>query len=373
MSDIHKLIMPKWGLSMQEGKVVAWLVEDGESVEPGAEIVEVETEKIAGEIEASETGVLRRVAAVGDVVPVAGLLGVITPPSVPAAEVDAFIAEFQANFVPPEADGEEAGPRTETVEVAGRTLRFLRQGEDTSGEAAVLLHGFGGDLNNWLFNQGALAAERTVYALDLPGHGGSSKRIASGELEEFRGVVAGFLDAVGIERAHLVGHSMGGAIAIDFALNNPRRVASLVLIASAGLGEEIAGDYIEGFVREGRRRGIKPHLEKLFSNPALVSRQLIDDILKYKRLDGVEAALRTIAGAMFPGGRQAAVLRGRLSELSAPVLVLWGDGDRILPVAHADGLPENVQTRIFGGQGHMAQMEAPAEVNRAIGEFWGLA
>ncbi len=371
MSAIHKLIMPKWGLSMQEGKVVAWLIEDGESVEPGAEIIEVETEKIAGEIEASTTGVLRRVAEVGDVVPVAGLLGVITPPSVPAAEVDAFIAEFQENFVPPEAAGEDDGPRTETVEVDGRTLRFLRQGEDTGGDPAVLLHGFGGDLNNWLFNQGALAAERTVYALDLPGHGGSSKQIASGDLEEFRGIVAGFLDAAGLEKAHLVGHSMGGAIALDFALNNPGRVASLVLIASAGLGSEIDGDYIEGFVREGRRRGIKPHLEKLFSNPALVSRQLIDDILKYKRLDGVEGALHTIAEAMFPDGRQAAVLRERLSELSAPVLVLWGDGDRILPVAHAGGLPENVQTRIFGGQGHMAQMEAPAEVNRAIGEFWG--
>lgn len=370
MSDIHKLIMPKWGLSMQEGKVVAWLVEDGEPVEPGAEIVEVETEKITGEIEASQTGVLRRVAEVGDVVPVAGLLGVITPLSVPAAEVDAFIAEFQANFVPPEADGEDGGPQTETVDVDGRTLRFLRQGDDAGGDPAVLLHGFGGDLNNWLFNQGALAAERTVYALDLPGHGGSSKQIGSGDLEEFRGVLAGFLDTAGAEKAHLVGHSMGGAIALDFALNNPGRVASLVLIASAGLGSEIAGDYIEGFVREGRRRGIKPHLEKLFSNPALVSRQLIDDILKYKRLDGVEAALRTIAEAMFPGGRQVRVLRDRLSELSAPVLVLWGEGDRILPVVHAEGLPDNVQTRIFGGQGHMAQMEAPAEVNRAITEFW---
>ena len=299
-----------------------------------------------------------------------GCSGVITPLSVPAAEVDAFIAEFQANFVPPEADGEDGGPQTETVDVDGRTLRFLRQGDDAGGDPAVLLHGFGGDLNNWLFNQGALAAERTVYALDLPGHGGSSKQIGSGDLEEFRGVLAGFLDTAGAEKAHLVGHSMGGAIALDFALNNPGRVASLVLIASAGLGSEIAGDYIEGFVREGRRRGIKPHLEKLFSNPALVSRQLIDDILKYKRLDGVEAALRTIAEAMFPGGRQVRVLRDRLSELSAPVLVLWGEGDRILPVVHAEGLPDNVQTRIFGGQGHMAQMEAPAEVNRAITEFW---
>ena len=365
---IHKVTMPKWGLSMTEGKVVAWLVEEGAGVSPGVEVVEIETEKIAGGLEVTESGVLRRVAQVGETVPVQGLLGVIADASVPAAEIEIFVADFQASFVPPEADEETVGPVPETVDVEGRTLRYLRRGE--GGDPAVLIHGFGGDLNNWLFNHEALAATRTVYALDLPGHGGSSKQVGEGTLGEFTKTLSGFMDAVGAEKAHLAGHSMGGAVALDFALTHPGRALSLALIASAGLGAEIDGDYIEGFVTAGRRRDIKPHLEKLFADSGLVGRQLIDDILKYKRLDGVDSALRAIADQFFPGGEQSAVLGGRLGELSIPVQVIWGSEDRILPASHAKGLPANTKIQIIPGSGHMVQMEAAAEVNRAIVDFW---
>ena len=365
---IHTLTMPKWGLSMTEGKVVAWLVKEGEEVSPGTEVVEIETEKIAGGLEVTEPGVLRHVARVGEMVPVAGLLGVIADASVAGADIETFATDFRASFVPPEADEETAGPAPETVEVEGRTLRYLRRGE--GGDPAILIHGFGGDLNNWLFNHEALAANRTVYALDLPGHGGSSKQVGDGTLGEFTKTLGGFIDALGVEKAHLVGHSMGGALALDFALAHPDRALSLALIASAGLGAEIDGDYIEGFVTAGRRRDIKPHLEKLFANSGLVGRQLIDDILKYKRIDGVNSALRTIADQFFPGGKQAAVLGDRLGELSIPIQVIWGSEDRILPASHAESLPANVKTQIISGSGHMVQMEAAAEVNRAIVGFW---
>ena len=367
-SPIHKLTMPKWGLSMTEGKVAAWLVEEGAGVSPGVEVVEIETEKIAGGLEVTESGVLRRVAQVGETVPVAGLLGVIADAQVPAAEVETFVSEFQASFVPPEAGEETAGPAPETVDVEGRTLRYLRRGE--GGDAAILIHGFGGDLNNWLFNHEALAGNRAVYALDLPGHGGSSKQVGEGTLGEFTKSLRGFMDAVGVEKAHLAGHSMGGAVALDFALAHPERALSLTLIASAGLGAEIDGNYIEGFITAGRRRDIKPHLEKLFADSGLVGRQLIDDILKYKRLDGVDSALRAIADQFFPQGKQAAVLGDRLGELSIPVQVIWGSEDRILPASHAEGLPANVKIQIISGSGHMVQMEAAAEVNRAIVDLW---
>ena len=366
---IHKLTMPKWGLSMTEGKVVAWLAEDGAEVAPGAEVVEVETEKIASGLEASETGVLRHVAQVGDVVPVAGLVGVIAGAGVPQPEIDAFVAEFQAHFVPQEAEEESASPEPETIEVLGKTIRYLRLGE--GGDPAILFHGFGGDLNNWLFNHEALAAKRAVYAVDRPGHGGSSKDVGGGTPASFKNTLQGVMDAFGLAKAHLVGHSMGGGVSLDFALAHPERTLSLVLIASTGLGPEIDGGYIEGFVTASRRRDLKPHLEKLFGDPSLVTRQLIDDVLKYKRLDGVDLALRTIADQFFPEGRQALVLRGRLSELTVPALVLWGAEDRILPVSHAEGLPANIETRILPGAGHMVQMEAAAEVNRAIASFWG--
>jgi len=369
MSEVHGLTMPKWGLSMAEGKIGRWLVEVGAEVAPGVELVEIETDKILSALEAPVPGVLRRrVAKEGDIVPVAGLLGVLTSRPVADSEIDAFIADFQAYFVTEEKELAISGAAPELAAVADFTLRYLRRGD--GGEGAVLIHGFGGDLNTWLFNHNDLAATGAVYALDLPGHGGSSKHVGSGTLTEFADVLGRFMDTAGLSKAHVVGHSMGGAVALEFALANPGRARSLVLIASAGLGPEIDGDYIEGFITARRRREVQPHIEKLFANPKLITPQLIEDILKYKRLDGVELALRSIAAQFCPGGRQSVVLRDTLAQLPIPVLVIWGLEDRILPPSHAQGLPENIRAEILPGSGHMVQMESAATVNRLIGLFW---
>ena len=369
MSTIHGLTMPKWGLSMTEGKIVAWLVDEGAEVIPGVELVEIETDKILGSLEAPVSGLLRRkVAKEGDVAPVAGLLGVIADTAIPDSEIDLFIADFLARFASAEAEAEASGPLPEVVLVQGQPCRYLKRGQ--AGELAVLIHGFGGDLNTWLFNHEELSGSRAVYALDLPGHGGSSKQVGGGTLGEFANVLGDFMDALGLSKAHLVGHSMGGAVALQFALTHPERARSLVLIASAGLGVEIDGEFIEGFIAASRRKEIKPHLEKLFADPKLVGHQLIEDVLKNKRLDGVEAALRTVAGQFCPGGQQAVVLRDRLTRLSMPIMVIWGEEDRILPVSHAQGLPTIVRTEIFPECGHMVQMEAATKVNRLIYSLW---
>jgi pyruvate dehydrogenase E2 component (dihydrolipoamide acetyltransferase) len=368
VTDITKLGMPKWGLSMTEGRIVEWLVDEGATVAAGEEVAEVETEKINGAVEAPAGGVLRRrVAAEGAVVPVGGLVGVIAPADVPDADVDAFVAEFQASFVPEEA-AEDAAPPTETVEVGGRRLRFLRRGEGPS--TVLFLHGFGGDLNNWLFNSEKLAeGQRQVLALDLPGHGESSKDVGDGDLDTLVAAVRGFLDAVGVDRAHLVGHSMGGAIALGLALTEPERVASLTLVASAGLGDDINADYIDGFVAAGRRRELKSVLELLFADPSLVTRQLVDDVLRYKRIDGVDPALRTIASAWFPSGRQATVLASRLPEVAVPVLAIFGSADQIVPTAHADAVRDHARVEVLAGQGHSPHMEGAGQFNRLLGDF----
>ncbi len=371
MSDagIHFLTMPKWGLAMTKGTVVGWLIEEGAEVRPGLELVEIETEKIVSPIEAATSGVLRRkVAREGDVVHVGGLLAVIAAPSASDTQIDHDVADFQAHYIPEKADEEVAGPSLETADVNGLRIRYLRRGE--GAEAAILIHGFGGDLNTWMFNHQDLATNHSVYALDLPGHGSSSKQVGEGTLAGLAEVLRGFLDSIGVSKAHLVGHSMGGAIAAIFALKYPERCLSLTLIASAGLGPEIDGDYIRGFVSATRRNDLKPHLEKLFADSKLITRQLVDDTLKYKRLDGVEPALRTIASQFCPSGRQAVIVREQIGQLSIPVLVVWGSDDRILPGSHAANLPQHVRTEIVPGQGHMVHMEAASKVNTAIRSLW---
>jgi pyruvate dehydrogenase E2 component (dihydrolipoamide acetyltransferase) len=366
MSDaVHKLGMPKWGLSMTEGKLLDWLVEEGTELAVGDEVAEVESEKINGAVEAPAAGVLRRrTAEVGDVVPVGGLLGVIAPAEVADAEIDAFIAEFQASFVPGEAE-EDAGAEPETVTVEAGTLRFLRRGE--GDDAVVLLHGFGGDLNNWLFNAEAIASDHTVYALDLPGHGGSVKR--AGDLAALVAALRAFLDSQGLERVHLVGHSMGGLVASALAVESPDRVRSLTLVDSAGLGEEMDAAYVEGFVAAAGRRELKPVLQRLFADPELVTRQMVDDVLKYKRLDGVQEALRGLAGALFPDGRQRHVLAGALEGYPGPVLVVWGEADRVIPAAHARSAPAGADVHVLPGAGHSPHMEAAGDFNRLVGGF----
>ncbi len=363
-SGITKLGMPKWGLSMTEGTVVEWLVEEGTELQNGDEVIEVESEKINNAVETPGAGILRRqVAKEGDVIPVGGLLGVIADSSVPDSDIDAYVEEFQSTFVPEEE--EAGGPEPETVEVNGKEIQYLKIGE---GEPPlILLHGFGGDINIWVFNQENLAASRTVYALDLPGHGGSSKDVGEGDLNSFAETVAGFMDEMGIEKAHLFGHSMGGAVACSFALAHPNRVESLILAASAGLGEEINGDYIEGFIAANKRRDMKNVLQLLFADPELVTRQLVNDELRFKRMDGVDEALRAIADKLFPDGKQTDV--PDLSGVEVPILAIWGREDQVIPASHTENLPDHARVEILDNSGHMPQMESAGKTNRLVGEF----
>lgn len=276
------------------------------------------------------------------------------------AEIDAVIERFQAEFVPGGDADEDSGPAPQKIQLDGRTLRFFDRGE--GGVPLVLIHGFGGDLNNWLFNHDALSAERRVIALDLPGHGESGKSLQRGDLDELSQTVLGLLDHLDIETAHLAGHSLGGAVALNTARLAPQRVKSLSLIASAGLGPQINGDYLQGFVDAANRNALKPQLVQLFSDPALVNRQMLEDMLKYKRLEGVDAALRLLSSQLFTNGQQQTDLRAVVTR--QPSLVIWGANDAIIPVAHAQGL--DAQVEVLAGQGHMVQMEAAEQVNRLI-------
>ena len=188
----------------------------------------------------------------------------------------------------------------------------------------------------------------------MPGHGGSSKDVGAGDLEFLVDAVQQFLDALQLERVHLVGHSLGGLVAASLALRSP------------GLGEEINGEYLDRFISAGSRRELKPALELLFADSGQVTRQLVDDVLKYKRIDGVDAALRSIADQIFAGGQQHVLIGDRLAELQIPLLVVWGAEDRILPAEHARRVPESADVHVLDASGHSPHMEAPGDVNRLM-------
>lgn len=366
MAAITPIVMPKWGLSMTEGTVTSWLVEVGTTITVGMPIMEVETDKIANEVEAPDPGLLRRkIAAEGDVLPIQALVGVMAGPEVSEEDIDAFVA----SWVTPSAEdaGEEAGPAYSFLEVDGIRIRYARRGP-AEGIPVVLIHGFGGDLDNWLFNIDVIAARAPVIALDLPGHGESTLKLPGKGLASLATFVSRFLELAGVAEAHLVGHSMGGAIAAQMALDGTTRVVSLTLIGSAGFGPDINAAYIEGFAHAQSRRELQPVLQMLFADASLVSRKLVDDVLKYKRLDGVDAVLGSLEESLFPQGRQLDLPGLALvkTALGARTIVIWGREDQVISVTHSLAAPNPAGTTIFAGAGHMAQMERANEVNRLI-------
>jgi pyruvate dehydrogenase E2 component (dihydrolipoamide acetyltransferase) len=363
---IVPVTMPKWGLSMRLGKVTSWIVAEGDEVSVGDELADVETEKITGTLEASDAGTVRRIVArVGEDVPVSGAIALIAPAAVSEEDLDAAVTAARAVIdagVPDDAGGV---PEVQTADVGGRKVSYAGAGAD--GDVVLLVHGYGGDRNSWLFLQEPLAAKHRVYALDLPGHGTSAKDVGDGTLEVLADAVVAVLTAVGAGRAHLVGHSMGGAVALAVAARDPGRIASLTLIAPSGFGPEINAGYLRGFADAQTRRELKPVVGQLFADDHLVTRQLVDDLLAYKRLDGVDEALHTLAGTLLDGDAQRGDSAALVTALAGavPVTVIWGSADRIIPAAQAGSVPGAVR-HLVDGAGHMPHMERPGEVQAAI-------
>ena len=371
-SGITSVAMPKWGLSMRSGKITDWVVTEGDPVAPGDDLADIETEKITGTLEADSPGLVRRlIATVGEDVPVGAAIALIAPPDVPDAVLDDLAARARAVIDAglPEDDG--AGPVVETVEAGGRKVSYAGAGD--SGDVVLLVHGYGGDRNSWLFLQEPLAARHRVYALDLPGHGTSAKDVGDGSVDLLADAVLGVLDAVGSDRAHLVGHSLGGAVVLAAAARSPGRIASLTLFAPAGFGPSISAGYVRGFAAAQTRRELKPLVGQLFADEQLVTRQVVDDLLAYKRLDGVDAALAALAETLLDGDEQRIDSAAAVRALGGvvPVTVVWGGADRIIPAEQASSVAAvapGAAVRVIDGAGHMPHMERPAEAQAAVEE-----
>ncbi|WP_051165172.1 alpha/beta fold hydrolase [Nocardia testacea] len=286
----------------------------------------------------------------------------------------------------PASDPSEGLRATGTREIAvrGRRARYLDEG---TGVPTLLIHGINRSLEDWIEQHRLLAGRGLrVISMDLAGYGESAPLSEPYSIPALAAFVADFLDAVGIaEPAHVVGNSLGGAVAMQLFAQAPDRVRSLILAAPAGFGREVALTVrilsIPPLGRLIMRRwspSAARRLEKsLFHDTAMVTEERIQ--LGYRlaqRPDGTRVLLETVTALNSPRGARAGWRTELLEGMAAravPTLVVWGDKDRIFPVAHLDAartrLP-HARTHLFRDTGHVPQIERADEFAALATRFW---
>ncbi len=271
------------------------------------------------------------------------------------------------------------------VEVEGLPIRYLTAG---SGPPLLLLHGAGDNSLDRQWVMPDLAATHRVYAPDLPGSPDSARPTAEYSPTFFERFVAAFLDALVIERAAVVGNSLGGLTALRLALSEPARVNTLILVDSAGLGRTVNPAFttvnVPGLSEAaipfwrtpvGAYQRAWGRTALLFGYPpGSVSREWLAEQCRLALSPGyLEAHLSVLRALVDPGG-QREVLLDRLPHLEIPTLVVWGTCDRVFPhsqareaVAH---LPEG-SLALIPDCGHMPHVECPDRFLAVLDEFIG--
>jgi pyruvate dehydrogenase E2 component (dihydrolipoamide acetyltransferase) len=254
------------------------------------------------------------------------------------------------------------------LEAGGETIHYLKAGR--AQKIIVLVHGFGSDARSWTMNQPALAASATVYALDLPGHGASPARDIGG-LDHLAGIVSEAIAALAPAPVHVIGHSMGGAIALRVAELTPSRLRALTLIAPAGVGTGRNTAFIPAFLAMEDAASAEHALRMLVNHPALLNRQIIDGVLASRSQPHVYAAwqrMREVGGEIWA---RSAASQAALASLTMPVQIIWGEQDAVLPPEGLDRLPPRIPLHRIPDAGHVPHMEAMKAVNRLILDFDG--
>lgn len=251
------------------------------------------------------------------------------------------------------------------VDVDGIRVCFVRQGA-CAGVPVLFLHDFASSLMHWLPSLTAVGTAAPAIALDLPGHGFSALRLPATDVAGLADFVVSFMTVLDESRMHLVGHALGGAIAAQIALDHPRRVASLTLLASSGLRDKVNMAYIEAIAHAESRRALKPVLEQMFADTGMVTRRLVDELLSYKQREGATAVLVKLAAELFRGGRQIILPTRALRTERLAVQVLWGKEDCICSVDLVANAPAGSVVHVFKGAGHMLQLERSQAVSRLI-------
>lgn len=233
-------------------------------------------------------------------------------------------------------------------------------------QTIVLLHGFGGSHHVWAAVQDALSGTASVIAYDLPGHGGSLAWPGGGPVKVAVQAIVEDLSRRGLQRVHLVGHSMGGAIATIIASGDPDRVASLSLLAPGGFGPEINHRLLARYAAARSEAEMRVALEAMVGFDSQVSEKLVRGAVALREMPGQTEKLIEICGLICRGGRQGTIPREWLDGLTMPVAVVWGGLDGVLPFHQTSDLPAHFALHRVAGAGHMLIDEAPALVMELI-------
>jgi len=271
---------------------------------------------------------------------------------------------------------------SKTVTLHGREVAYLGAG---TGPALLLIHGMAGTCENWREVIEPLARNHTVIAPDLPGHGTSAGGPGDYSLGNLAAGLRDLLLVLGHDRATLVGHSLGGGIAMQFAYQFPEMVERLVLVSSGGLGLEVspvlraaalpgADLFIAATASTGQKlggaigRGLSAIGMKPAADVAEVARGYAS-LSEPARRKAFLATLRSVVGT--EGQRVSATDRFYLAE-EVPMLIVWGARDPIIPVGHGEeahaALPGST-LEIFEGAGHMPQLEQPGHFIAVLERF----
>ena len=269
----------------------------------------------------------------------------------------------------------------EILTLHGHRIAYVQRG---TGPVLLLIHGMAGSLDTWRAVIDPLAADATVLAVDLPGHGDSD---AGGDYS-LGSLATGLRDvitALGHDRATLVGHSLGGGIAMQFSYQFPEMTERLALISSGGLGLEVSpvlraaslpGADLFLSVTAGATRaagGLAGRVLRLAGAPQRPGlTEFVDSYASLADPDRRAAFLSTVRSVVGLGGQTVSATDKLYLARELPVLLLWGAEDPIIPLAHAEAareiLPDST-LEIFPGVQHFPHVEAPERFAAAVREF----
>ena len=398
-SGILRDVTGKEGIDIPVGEAVAWIYAEGEAAKPAQDVTAtgapaqstapvtiaptitpvavpeaVPANAVTGTLHngTRATPLARRLATEAglelDAIAGSGPKGRVMRKDVEAAiSAPALEAPVRAEPISSRSPA-SSQPRPAPQRAAGAAplnFAWLRQGE---GRPIVLLHGFGADLNSWRPMLAAGPVDVPMLALDLPGHG-SSPRQTPADLDAIACDVEATLAALDVGPALLVGHSFGGAVAATVAARGHADVRALALIAPAGLGPEINGAFLQGFVRAKSEASLLPWLRLLVADQAVLSKPFVNATLAQAADAELRAAQAEIADRFFADGTQTFDIRNLIAALRIPVRVIVGANDRIIPASQSQGLPGEVALHVFAATGHMPQVERREQVLKILLEM----